>query len=150
MLSYERYKELKDLAIRDFNSDEEKHFFFLLEEAPLNIVVLDKEYIKKDLQPGYYKYQVALTSNMNTFLTNTNSIEDIDTESFVRYFVEMYYSYFNCEKEEILEHLIDVKEELNLNGRKIIEMFNDIYNFCKFVKNSNIDLEDLERYFNSL
>ena len=62
----------------------------------------------------------------------------------------MYYSYFNCEKEEILEHLIDVKEELNLNGRKIIEMFNDIYNFCKFVKNSNIDLEDLERYFNSL
>ena len=62
----------------------------------------------------------------------------------------MYYSYFNWEKEEILEHLIDVKEELNLNGRKIIEMFNDIYNFCKFVKNSNIDLEDLERYFNSL
>lgn len=150
MLSYERYKELKDLAVRDFNSDKEKHLFFLLEKAPLNIVVLDKEYIKKDLKPGYYEYQVALTSNMNTFITNTNSIEDIDIESFVRYFVEMYYSYFNWEKEEILEHLIDVKEELNLNGEKIIEMCNAIYHFNKFVKNSNIDLEDLERYFNSL
>lgn len=150
MLSYERYKELKDLAVRDFNSDKEKHLFFLLEKAPLNIVVLDKEYIKKDLQPGYYEYQVALTSNMNTFVTNTNSIEDIDIESFIKYLIEIYYNYFNWEKEEILEHLIDVKEELNLNGKEIIEMCNAIYHFGKFVKNSNIDLEDLEKYFNSL
>lgn len=148
MFFYERYKELQDLAVKDFYIEEERKFFYLLEEAPLNINILDKEYLKENYKDGYYNYHVAITSNMNTFLVNVLQKEELDVYALIERLIQMYIDYFSYSKKEIMKDLIERKTELNITTNEILKLYDDINNFYEFVENSKIDLSGLIQYFN--